>query len=313
MIRRQTGLALLVIVATLFTSCSINKLAVRAVSNALATPGGPSVFETDNDPELVGDALPFALKLYDTLLAQNPEDVNLLRATGSAYISYANAFLQTPAEMLPQEEFEQKQHMIQRAKNLYVRGRDMELAALDVRYPGFQDTLFGNSPESVVENTGSEDVALLYWAAAGWMGAFSTDPMDLDLALSVKRAALLMNRAYTLNPEYGDGAIHEFYISYYAGLPEGMGGDKSKATEHYKAAVRLAGDKKASIYVSYATAMFIPTQNVNQFVSVMKRALEIDPDAYPEYRLLNTIKQRQARWYLDHLDRFFIVSPDQEE
>ena len=48
---------------TLMTSCSINKMAIKAVSNALTGAGSSDVFTGDPDPELVGDALPFAIKM----------------------------------------------------------------------------------------------------------------------------------------------------------------------------------------------------------------------------------------------------------
>jgi predicted anti-sigma-YlaC factor YlaD len=267
---------------------------------------------TDNDPELIGDALPFALKLYETLLQQDPENENLLLTTGSGYTSYANAFLQTPANQLPPSEFERKERMLARAKNLYLRGRDMMLRALDTRHPGFRENLNNADFDAIRSQTGPEDVPFLYWAAASWMGAFSTDPFDLDLGLSIQDAARLMDRAFELNPSFDEGAIHEFYISYYASLPEGLGGDRAKAREHFQDAVEIAGGKKASPYVALATGVSIPEQNLSEFRELMQKALAIDVDEYPEYRLINTIKQREAQWYLDNIERFFIVTEESE-
>ena len=87
-------------------SCSINNMAMDMVADALTGDGGTDVFTGDNDPKLVGDALPFAIKLYETLLASNPKHHGLLLTTGSMFIMYANAFVQGPAEMLPHDEFE---------------------------------------------------------------------------------------------------------------------------------------------------------------------------------------------------------------
>ena len=307
----------LVIASSLFlilstAGCSINQLAVRAAADALATSEQPNVFLTDNDPELIADALPFALKLYETLLQQDPENPELLLTTGSAYVSYANAFLQTPANQLPQREFEKKEQMLSRAKNLYLRGRDMLLEALELRHPGFRDNLENGDFASIRELTEEEDVPYLYWAGAAWMGAFSTDPFDLDLGLSIQNAAALMDRAFELNPTFDEGAIHEFYISYYASLPAGLGGDIEKARYHFEEAVRIADGKKASPYVSLASGVSIPQQNVREFRELMNKALAIDVDLYPAYRLINTIKQREARWYLDNIERFFIVTEEEE-
>lgn len=266
----------------------------------------PSVFVTDNDPELIADALPLALKIYDQLIIERPEDPELLLAGGSAYISYANAFLQTPAGMLPPEAFEQRELMIRRAKNLYLRGRDYVIRGLGARHPEGNAITEGDL-EPLLEAVDQEDVPYLYWIAAGWLGAFSTEPFDMDLSVSVGRASPLLLRAYELDPDFDSGAIDELLIAYYGSLPEGLGGDREKAAYHYERAITLAEGKKASPYVSYATTVLIPEQRIREFVELMELALEVDAEAHPEYRLVNTIKQREAAWYLENLDRFFIV------
>jgi len=47
--------------------CSLRRFAVNRIGDALAAGG--STFESDEDLELVGDALPFGLKLTESLLA----------------------------------------------------------------------------------------------------------------------------------------------------------------------------------------------------------------------------------------------------
>jgi predicted anti-sigma-YlaC factor YlaD len=40
-------------------------------------------------------------------------------------------------------------------------------------------------------------------------------------------------------------------------------------------------------------------------VSLLERALRIDPDARPEWRLANLVVQRRARWLLARIDLLF--------
>ncbi|MFP4430167.1 MAG: TRAP transporter TatT component family protein [Spirochaetota bacterium] len=296
----------------LLSGCSINAIATRAVARALSGGDEPSVFVTDNDPELIADALPLALKIYDTLILERPEDAELLLAGGSAYISYANAFLQAPAGMLPPEEFEKRELLIRRAKNLYLRGRDYAIRGLEARHPEAHGILEGDL-DSVVAVVGKEDVPYLYWISAGWLGAFSAEPFDMNLNASVGRAATLILRAYEVDPDFDDGAIDELLLSYYASVPEGLGGSRERATFHYERAVGLADGKKASPHVSYAVSVLIPQQKLREFRDKMDLALAVDAEAYPEYRLVNTIKQREAAWYLENLDRFFLVDLEEED
>lgn len=46
---------------------------------------------------------------------------------------YANAFIQTPADMTPRREMETKEFLLQRAKNLYLRGRGIHLVSGESR------------------------------------------------------------------------------------------------------------------------------------------------------------------------------------
>lgn len=308
----------------LLAGCSINKIAVNAVANVLGGDGGASTFTTDDDPELVGEALPFALKMYETFLAQTPDHEGLLLATGSGFISYANAFVATPASMLPFEQWEKQQSEQARAKKLYLRGRDYLIHALDVRYPGFDAALRSTEPDASEQlnaflvQMDADDVPYLYWIGAGWVAAFSLDAFDLSLAFTVTRAQALMLRALELDESYNDGAIHDFLVQYYASLPESMGGDKEKAEIHYRRALELADGRLAGPYLSYAESIVLPQQAAaetiedtqavaDRFVELMKQALAVDPDAYPPARLINILTQRKAQWYLDHLEDFFLL------
>ena len=71
------ALAALLLAAALATpGCSLQRVATRSVANSLTS--GPDVFGTDNDPELVRDALPFGLKTMESLLQTLPKHEGLL-------------------------------------------------------------------------------------------------------------------------------------------------------------------------------------------------------------------------------------------
>ena len=298
----------------MLVSCSLNTLAARAISDSLTGGDQPNPFLSDNDPELIAAALPFTLKLFDSLLQADPENADLWRTTGQTYISYANAFLQTPAQILPPEDVDLQGELLRRAKNLYLRGRDQVLTGIELRHPGFREQLAAGESaalQSRLATMSSEDVPFLYWTAVGWVAAFSTDPFDLELGFSIPSAFALIERALALDAEFGNGAIHEFLIAYYAGLPEGLGGSRELARYHFDQALEVSGGNSPGAYVALAVGISIPEQNSAEFIMLMQRALTIDTDADVENRLLNTIRQRQAQWYLDNAELFFI-SLDEE-
>lgn len=221
----KKNLILILISVLLASFCSIKKIAMNQVANALTSSGNSSVFSGDNDPEFVGDALPFAIKMYESLMVAIPKHRGLQLYTGSLYIMYANAFLQTPANMMPEEEYMKQEHLLQRAKNLYLRGRDIILNSINSKYTGFLKLLYDKNYKEALSPIKKEDAELLYWGAVGWLGAFAIDPLDMKLGLTVPGAKAMIKKVLELDKNYDNGAIHDFYILYYGSMPDYMGGD----------------------------------------------------------------------------------------
>jgi hypothetical protein len=68
----------IMVLAVLLAACSPKRLAVDLVGSAMV--GGGDSYATDNDPDLVKEALPFGLKTIESLLAVSPDNRNLLLA-----------------------------------------------------------------------------------------------------------------------------------------------------------------------------------------------------------------------------------------
>lgn len=307
-IRLRSGIWVLVVSGglLLLTSCSINQLAVRAVSGAFTSGSGSDVFTSDNDPQLVAQALPFALKLNEVLVVQDPKNEKLLLTTGSLFIMYANAFVQQPAEMLPDTQYQKQQQMKADAKKLYIRGRNYVLRALALRHPGFSDHLRGRDLDAALSKMTKADVPYLFWAAAGWAAAYAIDPFDFALSVTIGQPIAMMKRALALDGSYQQGAIQEFFISYYAAAPESLGGSMEKAKAAYKQALALSKGQRPSVYVAYAQSIAVPEHDRKGFVDALKKALAINPNADPNTRLETIVTQQKAKWLLDHVGDYFL-------
>jgi tetratricopeptide (TPR) repeat protein len=291
------------------TSCTINSL----VADALTGQGGGTVFTGDSDPQLVGDAIPFAIKMYEALLDSTPNHQGLRLMTGSLFIMYANAFVQGPADMLPNNEWQKKENEHKRAKQLYLRGQEILYGALDLKYKGFSKA--GADPKALaalLAKCKKEDVGLLYWTVAGGLAAYSLDLMDFELSAKIPEWSMMIKRAYELDPDYGGATLDEFLLLFYASLPEILGGDKERAKEHYKKALEKTGGASTSAYNSYAQSICVPAQDYNAYKDNLEKALAVDPDKDVSNRLVNIINQRKAQWLLDnaYLSFSFLPFPD---
>ncbi|MGA2403145.1 MAG: TRAP transporter TatT component family protein, partial [Syntrophobacteraceae bacterium] len=119
--------------------CSLKKFAVDSLGNALAE--GSSVYATDDDPDLVGAALPFGLKTIESLLAQSPHHKGLLLAATSGFTQYAHAFVQTEADLTEDTDLMLAIALRERALRLYRRGLGYGIRGLEEVQPGFADLL----------------------------------------------------------------------------------------------------------------------------------------------------------------------------
>jgi hypothetical protein len=58
--------------------------------------------------------------------------------------------------------------------------------------------------------------------------------------------------------------------------------------------------------VALAETVSISKQDPEEFESLLKKALAVNPDARPEWRLTNLVMQRRARWLLSREDELFV-------
>jgi predicted anti-sigma-YlaC factor YlaD len=292
--------------AVALSSCA--SLAVHTVAGFLSGSGQSTVFTGDADPELVGAALPFALKTYESLLESDPHDAPLALATGRAFASYAFLFVQAPSDLLPPEQVEQQTALRQRAKKLFLRARDYVLQGLEIRRPGFRTALDKEGAAAALRLTRKEDSDYLYWTAAAWMGAFSADPFDFVQIVAVPRAVALLQQVDAWDDAYGAGAVHEIFISFYGGAPADLGGGEQKARASFARALELSKGMRAGPYIALATSVSVKNQDAAEFRELLGKALAIDVNADIPDRLVNIVSQRKARWLLDHVDDYFVAN-----
>jgi predicted anti-sigma-YlaC factor YlaD len=299
-VRRRLVVALTVWLA--LGGCSLRRFAVNRIGDAL-TAGG-STFESDEDLELVGDALPFGLKLIESLLAESPRHRGLLLAACRGFTLYAYAFVHQEADRVAPEDIERANELRSRARRLYLRARGYGLRALDLAYPGLSRRL-EEDPRTALRVVRRQDVPLLYWNAAALGLAISVSRSDAGLLARLPEVEALIERALTLNEAWQHGSLHEFQLIFAASRPGGPP-DFDRIRKHFERAVQLSGGQRASVYVAYAEAVSIRKQNRREFRGLLEKALAVDPDKHPDTRLANLLAQRRARWLLERADELFL-------
>jgi predicted anti-sigma-YlaC factor YlaD len=305
-IRCVASMALLGLLAS---GCSVRKFAIKKLGDALAQSG--STFASDDDPELIRDAVPFSLKLIESLLAESPRHRGLLFAACSGFTQYAYAFILQEADEMEPINLAQAAEMRTRARRLLLRARDYGLRGLEERHRGFGAAL-NKDPQQAVNAATAADTPLLYWTAAAWglMIGISKDQPHLIIDQPIMEA--MIDRALELNEAYDQGAIHSFLISY-EGARQGAAGDwTERARKHFERAMSLSGGFQAGPLVALAESVSVEKQERREFESLLNRALAVDVNAKVEYRLANLVMQRRARWLLSRIDKLFWEAGNRE-
>ncbi len=285
------------------TGCAVKKIAVNKIGDAIASGG--QVYASDDDPELVREAVPFSLKLIESLLAESPRHRGLLLAASKGFTEYSYAFIQEDADELEPQDFAAAERMHARARRLYLRARDYGMRGLEVRHRGFEQLLRENPKVAVRRVVSKKEVPLLYWTAASWGLAISISKDHPALIAEQPIVEAMIDRALELDGNFENGAIHSFLIAYEPSRQGAKGDPLDRARQHFELAVQYSNGELAGPYVSLAETVDIQKQDKAEFESLLKKALAVDPNSHPESRLENLLMQRRARWLLARADELF--------
>jgi predicted anti-sigma-YlaC factor YlaD len=295
---------LVLLSAILLSACSVKRYAINQLGNALANTG--TTFSADDDPDLIRAAVPFSLKLVESLLAESPRHEGLLLAAARGFTEYAYAFVQEDADELEDTNKVVATSMRARAAKLYLRGRNYGLRGIEVKHPGFAERLKAN-PKQAVKELKKSEAPIMYWTAISW-GAALAASHDFAMLPEIPRFEALIDRVMELDEGYDEGTVHTFLITYEMSRLNGKGGldgRASRAKEHFDRAVTLGGGHQAGPLVAYAENVLVAQKNKAEFQNMLRQALRVDINASPENRELNLAVQRRARWLLSRTDKFF--------
>ncbi len=285
------------------SGCSIKKLAVNSLGNALASGG--SSYAEDDDPDLVREAVPFGLKTIESLLAESPRHRGLLLAAASGFTQYGYAFIQQEADFVESKDLLAATALRNRSRKHYKRAIEYGLRGLEVDSPGLRARLRAE-PEAALSRTTKRQVPLLYWTGLAWAAAMAISKEDAELTADQYVVEAIMRRALALDEGYEFGSIHDFFIAFEGGRPASAGGSLEKARHHLERALHFARGRRAAPLVTYAETVSVSRQDRQEFAKLLEQALAVDVNQAKELRLSNLVYQKRARWLLDRTDELIL-------
>jgi predicted anti-sigma-YlaC factor YlaD len=294
---------MILFVMALCTGCSIKQMAISKLSDVLSKE--TTTYASDDDPELIKGAIPFSLKLLESVLAENRRHKGLLLAACRGFTQYSYAFVQQEADEVEEKDVEKAMELRVRAQRLYLRARNYGIRGLEVVQPGF-GRMSRNNPTESAQAFKFRDVALIYWTAVSWAAALSVTKDNSDLIADLPVIEALLDRALELDEAFDSGALHSFLIAYEMTRETASGDPEQRARTHFRRAMELSGGHLSGPRVTLAESVSLPKQDRVEFQRLLQQALEINPDDRPEFRLANIMMQRRARWLLRRTDKLFV-------
>ncbi len=272
------------------------------------------VFLGEPDYALAGEALPTFIKVSEIQRAANPSDRDAAVTVASLYLLYGTSFLEGEAFFLPYEDYERRETLIGRARALYARSYALLAPFIEKKAPGFFALDFQLGPdasaeasrlaESALKPFKKGDAPLLYYCSAAIFAGFASNPLDFENAGRVAAAFTLLEKALALDPVYSKGAIQELAFQIYYSLPAELGGSEEKAMAAYAKALAASSGKSAGLYLNYALSVCAPSGDAAGFAEYIQKALAVPLDEPSDARLLTSLAQRKAAYYLNHADEY---------
>lgn len=273
------------------TACgSIDRYAVRTTASMLER-GRKTALE-EPDYQLGRDAVASQLKLIEAMLVSDPGNITLHRLVAEGFGGYAFLFVEDSEP--------------QRAKGLYLRGRDHALSALALKsvFIGLKDKSIEDF-EKALKWAKKEDVPDLFWAGFGWGGFVNLSKDDSAALADLPKVTLLMKRVYELDPAFHFGGADLFFGVYYASRPTMLGGDPGKAKTHFEWAHKLTRGQYLMSHVLNARWYAVAVQDRELYTQLLTKTLESPAGVLPYARLTDEAAKKKAALLMEKIDDYF--------
>jgi len=243
-----------------------------------------------NDLELVCDGSSSYLLLLDSLLARDPDDLNLLINSTKAYSAYVIVTTECGRP--------------ERSAVLSRTGRAYGLRLL--RESGGinrSDNLEEISRK--LRDTGRRKVEALFWGAYSWAQWINYQHGAPAAVIDLPKVELIMKRVVELDETFYNGGAHLFLGIYHALKPEIYGGDPVASRRHFDKALEISGRRFLPVQVAYAEHYARMVQDRQLFENLLAEVLAFDIFTVPDTTLSNLIAQKQAVKLLAEIDQYF--------
>ncbi|MGD9187950.1 MAG: TRAP transporter TatT component family protein [Desulfobacteraceae bacterium] len=295
--------------AAVWTGCSPRKLMVRQFVQMVES-GIPAI-EQEQDLQLLAQSMPAHIKLLETVLANDPQNVDLMLLLARLYGGYAFAILETELEArrfgLPSVAalaFTPDQLETAVVRN-YRKGAAYALQALETRHQKAGERLSRlKSSEAFIAALRRSDAPALFWYGFN-LGGYIQHRLDsVEAMAKTHLVEKTMRRVVALDEAYYHGSAHLVLMAYYASRPAALGGNPERSRAHMERHFIVAPESMMMRSLYWARYALVQQQARSEFV---RRLSQVADEAKADQKLdmLGSVAAVRARIYLEARDNFF--------
>lgn len=243
-----------------------------------------------NDPALVESGVPAYLLLVDGLIAQSPDDADMLAVGAQLFALYGSRF-ETDTSRVAQLTGKARDYGRRAMCLAHVPACDWDGMAYDA--------FVGELAE-----VGNRNIDYLYAYSVSWLSYLDATSDDWSAVAEVPWVQAALERTLELNESYEQGALHAYLGILNALRPPALGGEPDVAQAHFERAIELSDGRDLSVKVEYARRyarlMFDRDLHDRLLMEVLEAPVEV-----PGYTLFNVLAQREARELLASAPEYF--------
>jgi hypothetical protein len=286
----RTRIVVTLLAMTVAFSGCFQRIAINSLGGIMDT--GFTVVNEEQDLGIAGISIASNLTLLETLIKKDPDNTHYLLLASMGYSSYSLGFVEDDST--------------ERARLLYLRGRDFGLQILD-RNQKFRSARSVNVTElhDALSSFSKDNIPAIFWTAIGWGSYISLSLDDPSALVDLPKVEAMMQYVAKKDPTYFYGGAHFFLGTLYGSQPIPLGGNPDSSRAHFEECLKINGGKFLMTYVYYARSYAVQTQDRSLFDSCLAIVDTTSLDILPEARLSNAIAKKKAQLLRAREDELF--------
>jgi len=210
-------------------SCSINERFSKNLSSAVLN---------NDDIQTIADGLPAYLILIDSILEDDPEDVDMLKTSASLTNAYAGIFV---------TDHHRQKKLLAKALRLASKA----LCLQNEQSCNIQSQKYSQA-QTIISNMNEDDISTLYTLGVAWASWIQANTEDWNAIAQIAQVKLIMSKVLELNENYQHAGAHLYMGVLNSLLPRAMGGKPELGKQHFEKAIALSNNQNLMTNVLYA-------------------------------------------------------------